>query len=325
MKVVINYQEFPDVETEKSILRGAFPSVEIVESRTLDATEFITEAEGAQALLVAHVAINKHVIDATPQCLGYVRYGAGYDNIDAEYALEQGKIVARVPRFCIDEVSNHALAMLLALNRKLVSAHQLLVQGNYQFEKIMPVTRLKDSTVGIVGVGNIGGAFADRIVPLVKQVLMYDPYVEGYPGCQKVDDLRELCRASDYTSLHVPLTSRTRRLIDREMLEVMKPTAYLINTSRGPVVDEEALVAALHEGRLGGAGLDVFETEPLPADSPLRQLDNVILTHHSAFYSEGSLLELKETAARQVVQILEGRRPDHELTETWEQRYRREP
>jgi len=324
MKVVINYQEYPDVEIEKSILREAFPSVEIVESRTLDTAEFITEAEGAQALLVAHVAVNKDVIDATPQCLGYVRYGAGYDNVDAEYAMEQGKIVARVPRFCIDEVSNHALAMLLALNRKLVSAHQLLVQGNYQFEKIMPVTRLKDSTVGIVGVGNIGGAFADRIVPLVKQVLMYDPYVERYPGCQKVNDLRELCRAADYISLHVPLTSQTRKLIDREMLAVMKPTAYLINTSRGPVIDETALMEALCEWRLAGAGLDVFETEPLPADSPLRQLDNVVITHHSAWYSEGSVVELKETVAQQVVQILEGRRPDYELTETWEQRYRRE-
>jgi len=325
VKVVINYQEQPDVEIEKSILRDAFPSVEIVESRTLDTTEFITEAEGAQALLVMHVAVDKDVVDATPQCLGYVRYGVGYDKIDVEYALAQGKIVARVPRFCIDEVSNHALAMLLALNRKLVSAHQLLVQGNYQFEKIRPVIRLKDSTVGIVGVGNIGGAFADRIGPLVKQVLMYDPYVEGYPGCQKVDDLRDLCRAADYISLHVPLTSRTRKLIDREMLAVMKPTAYLINTSRGPVIDEQALVEVLREGRLAGAGLDVFETEPLPADSALRQLDNVILSHHSAFYSEGSLFELKETAARQVVQILEGRRPDHEVTETWEQRYMREP
>ncbi len=325
MKTVINYQEYPDVEIEKSILRKAFPSVEIVESHTLDTAEFITEAEGAQVLLVQYVAVNKNVIDATPQCLGYVRYGVGFDNIDAEYALEQGKIVARVPGYCTDEVSNHALAMLLALNRKLVSAHQLLIQGNYQFEKIRPVTRLKDSIVGIVGVGNIGSVFAEKIAPLVKQVLIYDPYVEGYPNCQKVDDLRELCRASDYISLHVPLTSQTRKLIDREMLAAMKPTAYLINTSRGPVVDQEALVEALREGRLAGAGLDVFETEPLPADSPLRQLDNVILTHHSAWYSEGSVAELKETAARQVVQILEGRRPDYELTETWEQRYRREP
>ena len=324
MKVVINYQEYPDVEIEKSILREAFPSVEIVESHTLDTTEFITEARGAQVLLVQYGAVNKQVIDATPQCLGYVRYGVGYDKIDVEYALEQGKIVARVPRFCIDEVSNHALAMLLALSRKLVSAHQLLVEGKYQFEKIRPVTRLKDSTVGIVGAGNIGGAFAEKVGPLVKQVLIYDPYVEGYPGCQKVDDLCELCRACDYISLHVPLTSRTRKLIDREMLEVMKPTAYLINTSRGPVIDEEALVEVLREGRLAGAGLDVFATEPLPADSPLRQLDNVVITHHIAWYSEGSVVELKETAAQQVVQILEGRRPDYELIETWEQRYRRE-
>ncbi len=324
MKVVINCQEYPDVEIEKSILREVFPSVEIVESHTLDTAEFITEAEGAQVLLVQYVAINKDVIDATPECLGYVRYGVGYDNIDAEYALAQGKIVARVPGYCTDEVSNHALGMLLALNRRLVSAHQLLVEGDYQFEKIRPITRLKDSTVGIVGVGNMGGAFAGKVLPLVKQVLIYDPYIEGYPGCQKVDDLRELCRAADYISLHVPLTSQTRHLIDREMLAVMKPTAYLINTSRGPVVDEEALVAALRQGRLAGAGLDVFETEPLPADSPLRRLDNVILTHHSAWYSEGSIVELKETAARQVVQILQGRRPDYELIETWEQRYRRE-
>jgi len=324
MKVVINYQEYTDVEIEKSILREAFPSVEIVESHTLDAAEFITEVEGTQVALVQYVPVNKDVIDATPECQGYVRYGVGYDNIDVEYALEQGKIVARVPSYCTDEVSNHALAMLLALNRKLVSAHQLLVDGNYQFEKIRPVTRLKDSTVGIVGVGNIGGAFAKKILPLVKQVLIYDPYIDGYPGCQQVDDLRELCRACDYISLHVPLTSQTRHLIDREMLEEMKPTAYLINTSRGPVIDEEALVRVLREERLAGAGLDVFESEPLPSDSPLRQLDNVVITHHSAWYSEGSIVEVKETAARQLVQILEGQRPDHELTETWEQRYRRE-
>ncbi len=312
MKVIINYQEYPDVEVEKSILRAAFPAVQIVESRTCDPSQFIHEAHGAKAALVQYVPVGREVIDAIPECQGYVRYGTGYDNIDVNYATKSGKVVANVPNYCTDEVSNHALAMLLALNRKLLLTHRLIVEDRYSIDKIRPIIRLKDSTVGIVGMGNMGRSFGEKVRPLVKRVLVYDPYVDHPAGCEKVE-LVELCATADYISLHLPLLPETRNLIDRQLLEVMKPTACVINTGRGGTLDEEALAELLRDGRLGGAGLDVIETEPLPQNSPLRELSNVILTGHNAWYSEGSIRELKETAARQVIQILEGNRPNYAI------------
>lgn len=313
MKVAINYQEYPNIDQERQIFHDAFGEIEIVESKTLDTGVFIKEAEGADGVLVQFVPINREVIEALTNCRGYVRYGIGYDNIDVEYAASKGKMVANVQIYCLDEVSNHAMALLLALNRKILQCHQYVVEKKYDLEKIMPVNRLIDCTLGIVGIGNIGRQFADKMRPLVKRIIFYDPYVDTYPGCEKVDDIKELFAESDYISLHPLLNSSTKHLANRELLESMKPTAYLINTSRGPVVDEEALIEVLRQGKIGGAALDVFESEPLSHDSPLLNLPNVILTHHAAWYSEGSIRELQRKGAEQLVQILKGQTPEYSV------------
>ena len=162
-----------------------------------------------------------------------------------------------------------------------------------------------------MGLGNIGKRTADKMRAFFAHIVFYDPYVDAHPGCEKVDDLLELAARSDYVTLHPLLCDETRHMINRAFFDAMKPTAMLVNTSRGPVVDEAALIDALRAKRIAGAGLDVAEHEPLPRTSPLRDMDNVILTHHNAWYSEGAMVEIKETCARQMVQILRGEMPDY--------------
>lgn len=308
MKVIINYQEYADVEIEKKIIRDLFSDVEIIESRTRNPDEFIQQANGVEVALVQYVPVNKNVIDALAECRGYIRFGIAYDNIDAKYAAQKGKMVANVPQYCIDEVSDHTLGMLLALNRKLTQANRLLLEGNRELAAIRPIRRLKKCTVGIVGMGNIGKSLAEKLRPLVNKILFYDPFVESCQGCEKAE-LEQVFAISDYISLNLPLTDKTKGLIDWRLLSSMKPDACIINTGRGTTVDEPALIELLQQGRIGGAGLDVFSVEPLPMDNPLRKLPNVILTNHIGWYSEDAIIELKETAARQAVQILKGQRP----------------
>lgn len=309
-RVVINYQEFADVELEKSVIRAAFPDVEIVESKARDAAGFIAESGPVDAALVQYADVNREVIDAQAACRGYVRNGIGYNNLDADYAAARGKYVANCPHYCLDEVSNHALALLMALNRKLFPIAKLLDEGAYHATKVAPIPRLADCTVGLVGMGNIARALARKLQPLVSRVLFFDPYVDSWEGCRKVS-LEALAAQCDYVSIHLPLTAETRNAVSAEVIGQMKPGACVINTGRGGTLDEAALVAALEKGRLGGAALDVFAEEPLSRGNPLFGLPNVILTDHAAWYSEGAIEELKRTTAEQVVELLEGKRPRH--------------
>jgi D-3-phosphoglycerate dehydrogenase len=315
MKVVINYQEYADVEIEKTILRE-LPGVEIVESHTRKAAEFINEVGDIDAAIIQYAPFNREVIAAAAQCKVVVRYGIAVDTIDLEAAKERGIRVCHVPSYCLDEVSNHALAMMLALNRRLFTADRLLRENRHTLEAIRPIPRLSDATAGLLGFGNIARRLAEKIKPLFAEVMAHDPFVKPEDmatlGVRPVD-LPELFQESDYLSLHLPLTESTKHLVSEELISSMKPAAFLINTSRGPVVDEAALIEALKEKRIAGAGLDVFETEPLPEDSPLRSLDNVILTSHYGWYSEGAIRELKETAAREALRVLKGEDPHYEV------------
>ncbi len=309
-RVVINYQEFADVELEKAVIRAAFPDAEIVESHAREAQAFIDESGTIDAALVQYADVNRRVIDAQAACRGYVRNGIGYNNIDAAYAAEQGKYVANCPYYCLDEVSNHALALLLALNRKLFTIVDMLRRDAYHITKVGLVPRLADCTVGLVGMGNIARAFARKLCPLVRRIVFYDPYVDAWEGCEKVT-LEMLVEASDYISLHLPLTDGTRNIIGAAEIGRMKPGACILNTGRGGTLDESALGEALKAGRLGGAALDVFAEEPLTLESPLWKLPNVILTDHAAWYSQGAVEEMKRTSAEQVVELLRGEKPRH--------------
>ena len=315
MKVVINYQEYADVEIEKAILRE-LGQVEVVESRTVNPAEFMAEVRDADAAIIQYVPCTREVIAAMSRVRVIVRYGIAVDTIDLPAAQAQGIRVCNVPLYCLDEVSNHALALILALHRRLLVGHRLLREQRHSLEAIRPIPRLNEAAVGLLGFGHIARHLAEKLKPLFGKILAHDPWVMpaemGAVGVYSAR-LEELFQKSDFLSVHVPLLPATRHLVSRSLIQLLKPSAFLINTSRGAVVDEAALIEALQARRIAGAGLDVFEAEPLPAASPLRTLDNVILTGHFAWYSEGAIRELKETAAREVVRVLRGEEPRHEV------------
>jgi D-3-phosphoglycerate dehydrogenase / 2-oxoglutarate reductase len=315
MKVVINYQEYADVEVERAVL-AEMPGLTIVESRTREPEVFAREAADAEGAIIQYVPANAAVIGAMAKCRVIVRYGIAVDTIDLAAARARGITVCNVPLYCLDEVSNHALALMLALHRRLPTGDRLLRESRHTLEAIRPIPRLKDCTLGLVAFGHIARVLAEKARPLFGEVMAADPFVSSADmaalGVKKAE-LDELFRRSDFISVHAPFTAATRHLVSAELIAAMKPTAMLVNTSRGPVVDEAALIDALAHNRIGGAGLDVFESEPLPPDSPLRTLDNVIITSHYAWYSEGAIRELKETAAREVLRVLRGEPPRHEV------------
>jgi D-3-phosphoglycerate dehydrogenase len=313
MKVIINCQEYPDFEFEKKILSVELPGVEIAESRTMDQAEFIRVARGAVVAMVQYISITPRVIDALPECRGYIRNGVGYNNIDTLHAARRGKFVANVPDYCIDEVSNHALAMMLALNRRLRQSMQLVQADAYQFEKVCPVIRLADSTLGIVGLGRIGKALAAKARALVRRIVYYDPYVDTHAFAEKFSTLESLFETADNISLHTPLTEETRGMIGAALLHRIKPHGNLVNTSRGGIVDEPALCEMLRSGRPAGAGMDVFADEPVSRANPFLQLENVIVTPHNAWYSEGAMRDVKISWTRQAIQVARGEPPRHNV------------
>jgi len=314
MKVVIIYQYYKDISIVRETIRAAFPNIEILESHTRDPIDVIDSAKGAEVVMVQFGRITSQVMDALPTLRGIVQFGIAVDNIDVEYAARKHIHVANVPHYCVEEVANHALTLLLALNRRLVEFHTLMSENAFSPDRIRPIRRMSHCTVGIVGCGAIGRALADRLEGIsVSKVLFYDPIVSHYRNCRKVR-IERLFAESDYISVHVPLNDSTRRMISWDLLSTMKPDACIINTARGAVIDEYDLVKVLEEKMIGGAALDVFVNEPLPPDSRLRQLDNVLLTPHIAAYSEEAMQELLLHAARQAVQILRGQTPAHPVT-----------
>ncbi len=276
----------------------------------------------ADGLLVQYARIDGRVLDALPRVRAIGRYGVGYDMIDVPAATKRGVLVITVPDYCTDEVADHALAMILACARHLLPAHQQVERGGWNAPEVMAgVQRLASQTLGIVGLGRIGRAVARRAAGFGLRILATDPAVDDLAmrvlGAQP-RPLQALLQESDYVTLHAPLSSTTRHLIGRDQLAAMKPTAYLINTARGGLVDQAALVAALQERRIAGAALDVFEQEPLPADHPLRGMEQVLLSPHAAYYSDTAFARLKVDLATQVATALRGELPRTPLNpEAW--------
>ena len=278
-----------------------------------DAEDVVARTRGADALVVAFSPINRRVLSALEGLKTVVRTGVGYDVIDVPAATELGVIVVNIPDIWIREVANHALAMLLAWNRKIVTLDRQMRAGVWS--GAVPGDRtgsLHGETVGIVGLGNIGSAFARRVAALETTVIACDPYVEparfAALGVERVS-LETLAERSDYVSVHTLLNAETRHLIGESFFKRMKPTAILINTSRGPVVDEQALARALQDKRLAGAALDVWEQEPVAADSPLLKMDNVIATPHAAYFSTAAVAAVLRRCGEEVARVLTGQRP----------------
>jgi D-3-phosphoglycerate dehydrogenase len=247
------------------------------------------------------------------------RYGIGLDNIPVEHATRLGLVVTNVPDFCLDEVSDHVLALLLACARNIVPFVQAIRNGVWNLKQGQPMIRLRGQTLGLIGYGNIARTLAPKAAALGLKIIAYTPRLQPgplEPVGVATNDLDSLLSQADYVSIHAPLTPETRHLIDARALKLMKPSAYLINTSRGAIIDEKALYQALAERRIAGAALDVLTTEPAEASNPLLTLDNVIITPHAAFYSETAVAELAEKAASHVAQVLRGEIPTNLVNPT---------
>ncbi len=309
-KVVITDHVFPSLEIEHALL-GAI-GAEVVSMQATSAEDLLGAAADADALLVCYAPVTRRVIERLGRCRIIARYGIGVDNVDVNAATARGIVVTNVPDYCIDEVSDHALTLLLACVRKVPFLDRRVRAGAWDARDAVPMHRLRGRVLGLVGFGQIPRRLAEKARALGLELLGFDPYV----GAEEMTryhtakaPLEELLARADFVSVHAPLMTETRGMIGEAELRAMKPTAYLINTARGPIVAEEALIRALRERWIAGAALDVLETEPPPRESALRALETIILTPHVAFYSEESVQELQRKAAENVVRVLSGDAP----------------
>ena len=308
--VAVTDYVFPSLEPERAVLASL--DVELRPQQCRSEEEIIALAQDADAVLNCYAKITARVIEALKRCRIIARYGIGVDNVDLAAATRAGILVTNVPDYCIDEVSDHALALLLALARHIAAADAAVKTGAWDVVAHAGIRRLRGQALGLVGFGKIAKALALKVQPLGMKVLVYDPYVDSAAISRheaEAASFDKLLAEADAISIHVPLTPETRDLIGERELARMKPSAFLINTSRGGIVDEQALAAALRETRLGGAALDVLTGEPPPANHPLRQAPNIILTPHLAFYSKESVIELQTKAAEEVARALKGEPP----------------
>ena len=300
---------FPTLDPARGVLSGIGAELQLAAEPTLEA--ILRVAADADALLVTYAKITAEMIQGLTRCRIISRFGIGVDNVDLAAATSAGIVVTRVPDYCIDEVSDHALALLLAVARKIPFANAQVQAGRWEMAAVVPIHRLRGSVLGLAGFGRIPQLVAPKAKSFGLRVVAHDPYVPTEiftrAGVESVE-FPQLLKMSDYVSAHTPLLPETRGLFGADAFRQMKPTAYLINTARGPIVDEAALARALDAGHLAGAALDVMTQEP-PVSSPLVGRDNVILTPHTSFYSEESLVDLQVKAAEEVVCVLTGRAP----------------
>lgn len=307
---VITDYEFKNVDLEREILAEA--GIGLADYQNRAPQDIIPTVRQADAIIVQYGQMTADVIDCLERCRLIVRYGAGINNIDADAATRKGIFVCNVPDYGVDEVSNHAIMMIMALSRHLPATMKNVHEGGWWYPALSQVHRLAGSTVGLIGFGRIAQMVARKLAAFNVNVIAYHPrrdaaYMEAR-GAQKAS-LEEIARYSDFVSVHCPLNEETQNLIDASFLARMKPAAFLINTARGQIVDESALIAALQSGRIAGAGLDVFESEPLRLDHPLRGMENVIVTPHCAWFSQEANLDLRRKAAQEVVRVLSGNMP----------------
>jgi len=311
LKVVITDHRFASVEIQQKVLSEI--GAELVVGQAKSEDEIIEIARDAHGILVARSNISARIISALENCKVMVRYGVGVDNIDLPAATQKGIMVSNVLDYCVDEVADHALALILSLARKIVFSARRVQAGEWTIQNLKPLKRLSGQTVGVVGYGRIGKMLAMKASAVGFKVLAHDPFVAAAgPEDDGINfvDLETLLRESDFVSLHTPLTEDTAGMIGKERLDQMKDSACLVNVSRGALIDEAALITALTEKRIAGAGLDVLVEEAANPDNPLQKMEQVIVTSHTAFYSEEAIQDLQEKAARKVVSALSGHIPD---------------
>jgi D-3-phosphoglycerate dehydrogenase / 2-oxoglutarate reductase len=293
---------FPFDAEDRAALAAA--GIELRELPGHEPAEVVAAAQGADAVFVYHARFPRETIARLDGVRVLARCGTGYDNIDVAAAREHGIEVVYVPDYGIDDVADHALALMLACARKIAVADRRVRAGEWPgYVELGPLFRLRERTLGLFGYGRIARRVGERGAALGMRVVAHDPYVA------EATATRAELFASDVVSIHAPLTAETRHAVGAAELAAMRPGAILVNTARGPVVDTIALAGALRDGRLGGAGLDVFEEAPLPFDHPLRACETAVLTPHSAAYTEEALAEVRKRPLADALRILRGEAP----------------
>jgi D-3-phosphoglycerate dehydrogenase / 2-oxoglutarate reductase len=308
--IAVTDSPFPSLDPAKAALARIDPELRVANSTSAD--DILAVARDADAILVTYAKLPGELLRQLRRCKAIGRFGLGVDNIDIAAAAKIGITVTYVPDYCMQEVSDHAMALLLALARKVPQSNALVQAGRWDMPAVAPIHRLAGRVLGLVGFGNIPRALAPKAKAFGLRVVAHDPYVSQHAlAAAGVEGMSfdRLLEISDFVSIHAPLLPATRGLFNAEVFRKMKQGACLINTARGPLVDEDALLAALDSGRLVGAALDVVAVEPLPKQSRLIGRDNVVLTPHTGFYSVEALNELQTKCAADVARVLSGEKP----------------
>ena len=308
--IAVTDSPFPSLDPARTALARVEPELRMAASASAD--DILAVGRDADAILVTYAKLPGELLRKLTRCKAIGRFGLGVDNIDVAAAAELGITVTYVPDYCMHEVSDHAMALLLALARKIPLSNKLVQAGRWEMPAVVPIHRLAGRVLGLVGFGNIPRALAPKAKAFGLTVVTHDPFVaREVPAAAGVEavSFERLLAISDFVSVHAPLTPSTRGLFNADALRKMKKGAMLINTARGPLVEEAALVAALDAGHLAAAALDVVEVEPLARDSRLLGRDNLILSPHTGFYSVEALDELQTKCASDVARVLCGEPP----------------
>jgi D-3-phosphoglycerate dehydrogenase len=308
--IAVTDSPFPSLDPAKAALTHLDPEIRMAKSAS--AADILAVGRDADAILVTYAKLTADLIGQLTRCKAIGRFGLGVDNIDLAAAKAKGIAVNYVPDYCIREVSDHAMALLLALIRKIPLSNKVVQAGRWEMPAVVPIHRLEGRTLGLIGFGNIPRTVAPKAKAFGLKVITSDPYVAAeHLKALDVENvgIDDLYARSDFISVHAPLMPATRGLVNADAFAKMKPGVMIVNTARGPLIDQKALVAALDSGKVAGAALDVLEQEPPAKDNPLVGRDNVILTPHTAFYSVDALQELQTKAANDVASVLSGEKP----------------
>ncbi|UUI04243.1 C-terminal binding protein [Oceanobacillus jeddahense] len=313
-RILFSDYDYASVEIEEKVIRKSLPDVEFIHAQCKTEEDVIEVAKGVDAIINQYAPISRNVIEKLSNCKVVARYGVGVNTIDIDAAAEKNITVCNVTDYCLDEVSDHAITLLLSLARKVTLFNNQVKEGDWDFKAGSPIFRLRGRVLGLLSFGNIAKKVAMKGQAFGLKVIAYDPFIPKEVAKEynvELVELDDLLRRSDFVSIHTPLTDDTHHIIGAEQLKLMKEEAFIVNTSRGALIDEKALIQALHNNEIAGAGLDVLEVEPIPVDNPLLEMDQVLINPHAAWHSVEAQEELKTKTAQNVADVLTGVEPKY--------------
>ncbi len=313
-RILFSDYDYASVEIEEKVIRKSLPDVEFIHAQCKTEEDVIEVAKGVDAIINQYAPISRNVIEKLSNCKVVARYGVGVNTIDIDAAAEKNITVCNVTDYCLDEVSDHAMTLILSLARKVTLFNNQVKEGDWDFKAGSPIFRLRGRVLGLLSFGNIAKKVAVKGQAFGLKVIAYDPFIPTEVAKEynvELVELDDLLRRSDFVSIHTPLTNDTHHIIGAEQLKLMKEEAFIVNTSRGALIDEKALIQALHNNEIAGAGLDVLEVEPIPVDNPLLEMDQVLINPHAAWHSVEAQEELKTKTAQNVADVLTGVEPKY--------------